>query len=70
MAFPTGVDKLSWLHTCGRKKGLIERNVYRRIDVDLLESLSAPPTGDIHDYSLARSRIGERITTRGGVHCT
>ena len=67
--YARSIGKLSWLHTCGKKSGLIERDVYKRIGVDLLESLSAPPTGDIVDYAWARSQIGERITTRGGVNC-
>lgn len=63
------IGKLSWLHTCGRKRGLIERDAYSRIKMDLLESLSGPPTGDIHDYRWARRAIGPEVTTRGGVNC-
>lgn len=63
------MGKLAWLHTCGKKRGLIERDVYRRMGVDLLESLSAAPTGDIEDYTWARNSIGPEITTRGGVNC-
>ena len=61
--------KLSWIHTCGKKKGLIERDVYRRMGVKVVESLSAPPTGDLDDYAWARSRLGSHVTTRGGVNC-
>jgi len=61
--------KLSWIHTCGKKKGLIERDVYRRMGVKIVESLSAPPTGDLDDYGWARSSLGSDVTTRGGVNC-
>jgi len=67
--FARSIGKLSWLHTCGKKKGLIERDVYRRMGVDYLESLSALPTGDIEDYAWARQAVGPDITTRGGVNC-
>ena len=61
--------KLSWIHTCGKKKGLIERDVYRRMGVKIVESMSAPPTGDLDDYAWARSKLGHDVTTRGGVNC-
>lgn len=61
--------KLSWIHTCGKKKGLIERDVYRRMGVRIVESLSAPPTGDLDDIAWARGRLGADVTTRGGINC-
>jgi len=67
--FADAHGKLSWIHTCGKKKGLIERDVYRRMGVKVVESLSAPPTGDITDYAWARSSLGQEVTTRGGVNC-
>ena len=67
--FARSIGKLSWLHTCGKMSGLVERDVYRRMGVDYLESLSALPTGDIRDYAWARKAIGPDITTRGGVNC-
>ncbi|MFH0962699.1 MAG: uroporphyrinogen decarboxylase family protein [Planctomycetota bacterium] len=67
--YARSIGKLSWLHTCGKKKGLIQRDAYARMGVDYLESLSAPPTGDIDDYAWARAKIGSAVTTRGGVNC-
>ena len=67
--FADAHGKLSWIHTCGKKKGLIERDVYRRMGVKIVESLSATPTGDLTDYAWARSKLGHDITTRGGVNC-
>ena len=67
--YARSIGKLSWIHTCGKKKGLVERDVYARMGVDYVESLSAPPTGDIDDYAWARAKIGPAITTRGGVNC-
>jgi len=62
------VGKLSWLHTCGKKAGLIERNVYERMKVDVLESFSSPPTGDITDIADARRKVSCCLATRGGVN--
>ena len=67
--FADAHGKLSWIHTCGKKTGLIERDVYKRMGVNVVESLSAPPTGDIEDYAWARGKLGSEVTTRGGVNC-
>ena len=67
--FAEAHGKLSWIHTCGKKHGLVERDVYRRMGVSVIESLSAPPTGDIDDYQWARSRMGPDVVTRGGMNC-
>ena len=67
--FARSIGKMSWLHTCGKMKGLVERNVYGRIGIDFLESLSGPPTGDIDDYAASRGAIGPDVVTRGGVNC-
>lgn len=61
--------KLSWLHTCGKMKKIAEADAYQRMGVDVLESLSTPPTGDIVDMRETRSRIGKDIVTRGGINC-
>jgi len=62
------LGKLSWLHTCGKKSGLIELGVYRRMGVDILESFSAPPTGDILDIAAARRGVDCCLATRGGIN--
>ena len=67
--FADAHGKLSWIHTCGKKSGLIERDVHKRMGVRVVESLSAPPTGDIEDYAWARGKLGPDVTTRGGVNC-
>jgi len=67
--FAKSAGKLSWIHTCGKQSGLIERDVYRRMGVQVVESLSAPSSGDIRDYAWARNALGAGVTTRGGVNC-
>jgi len=62
------LGKLSWLHTCGKKKKLIERQAYERMNVRVLETMTAPPTGDLDDFAAARMALGEKITTQGGIN--
>ena len=62
------LGKLSWLHTCGKKKKLIEQKAYERMHVDVLETMTSPPTGDLDDFRAARIALGERITTQGGIN--
>ena len=64
-----GWGKLSWLHTCGKTKQIAESGIYQRMGIDVFESLSMPPTGDITDMREARSQIGKDIVTRGGLNC-
>jgi|GEM_PF-1073139 len=59
---------LGWVHTCGQMQRLIEMGVYEEMAVDVLESLSSPPLGDIADLHSARARLGDRLVTRGGVN--
>jgi hypothetical protein len=61
--------KLSWIHTCGKKKQIAEAGFYQQMNVNVLESLSMLPTGDIEDMRATRSLIGKDIVTRGGVNC-
>lgn len=61
--------RLSWLHTCGRKKEIAAAGFYQQMNVDVLESLSMPPTGDIDDMRETRRQIGKDIVTRGGINC-
>jgi hypothetical protein len=64
-----GQRKLSWLHTCGKMKRIAEMGTYRKMKIDVLESLSLPPTGDIDDLAETRGQIGPDIVTRGGINC-
>ena len=57
-----------WVHTCGHMRRLIEMNVYERMGVDVLESLSHPPLGDVADLKRSRAQLGRGIVTRGGVN--
>ena len=58
----------AWVHTCGRMDRLIDMGVYEAMRVDVLESLSHPPLGDVGDLAAARRKLGEKIITRGGVN--
>jgi len=66
--FAAAHGKLTVLHTCGKLKKLAETNVYQRMNIDILESLSAPPTGDIENLAETRRQIGQEIVTRGGIN--
>ena len=61
--------KLSWLHTCGKMKRIAAMGAYQQMKVDVVESLSSPPTGDIDDLAETRRQIGPDIVTRGGINC-
>ena len=65
----SAMGKLSWLHTCGKMKKIADAGIYQQIGIDILESLSMPPTGDIEDMRETRSLIGDKIVTRGGINC-
>jgi len=59
---------LHWVHTCGRMSQLVNAGVYGDMGVNVLESLSAPPIGDVEDIGASRARLGKAIVTRGGVN--
>ena len=61
-------DMLSWIHTCGYMRKLISMGAYETMGVDVLETLSHPPVGDIDDLHWAREKLGQKMTTRGGVN--
>ncbi len=67
--FARSQGKLSWLHTCGKLKSIAADKAYQQMGIDILESLSAPPSGDIDDLSKTRADIGNEIVTRGGINC-
>jgi hypothetical protein len=57
-----------WTHTCGYMNQLIEMGVYDDTGVDVLESLSLPPSGDIADLRRSRVKLGNKIVTRGAIN--
>ena len=57
----------TWVHTCGFMAKLTEMGAYESMDLDVVESLSPPPLGDLTDLKAGRARIGAAITTRGAV---
>lgn len=59
--------KLSWIHTCGKMKRLAGMKVYQEMGVDVVESLSLPPAGDVDNLAATRADIGTEIATRGGI---
>lgn len=66
--FASAQGKLSWVHTCGKLKNIAKIGAYQKMGVNVVESLSAPPTGDIDDLGKTRREIGPDITTRGGIN--
>ncbi len=57
-----------WMHTCGRMNKLIEMGAYNTTGVDVVESLSHLPLGDLTDLRSARAILGEDIVTRGAAN--
>jgi hypothetical protein len=58
----------AWVHTCGRMNQLIDMGIYEPMGVNVLESLSHPPLGDVADLGTARRKLGSDIVTRGAVN--
>ena len=56
-----------WVHTCGHMNKLIDMGVYESMNVDVLESLTPPPLGDLSDLKAGRAKVGKKIATRGAV---
>lgn len=54
----------AWVHTCGRMNQLIDIEIYEPMGVNVLESLSHPPLGDVADLGMARRKLGSNIVTR------
>jgi len=59
---------MTWVHTCGHMDKLIEMDIYEEMAVDILESLSHPPLGDVTELALRRAQLGSKTVTRGGVN--
>jgi hypothetical protein len=57
-----------WVHNCGLMKKLIDMGVYERMGIDVLESFSNPPLGDVSDLRNARIKLGHKIVTRGALN--
>jgi len=57
-----------WMHTCGRMNKLVEMGAYNDTGVDVVESLSHLPLGDVTDLRSARVILGEDIVTRGAAN--
>lgn len=68
-AIAAAQGRLSWIHTCGKMKRIAAGDAYQRMGVDIVESLSAPPSGDVDDLAATRRAIGPDITTRGAINC-
>lgn len=60
--------KISWIHTCGKMKQIAGSGIYQDMKVDIVESLSTPPSGDITNMAETRAHIGKNIVTRGGIN--
>ncbi len=60
-------DKYLVHHACGQIKNLIVD--MKATGIDVIESMSPPPTGDIYTYE-AREKLGDDITLIGGIEPT
>lgn len=54
-------------HCCGQSRLWIEKGYYNRIGMDLVETLSPPPAGNVEDLAWARAAIDRAIVTRGNI---
>lgn len=54
-------------HCCGQSKLWVDKGYFNQIGMDVLETLSAPPSGTIEDIGKARSQIEKNIVTRGNI---
>jgi len=59
---------MTWVHTCGRLHELIQAGVHKEMEVDILESFSHPPLGDVADLADARAKLGHKLVGRGAVN--
>ena len=58
---------LSSFHLCGRGKEYLDMGVFAQIQVDIVEGLGMPPTGNIPTLSYARSKIPSNTVLRGNI---
>jgi hypothetical protein len=54
-------------HCCGKSQLWVDNGYFNKIGMDVLETLSAPPSGSIEDIGKARARIDKTIVTRGNI---
>lgn len=54
-------------HCCGKSNLWVEKGYFNQIGMDVLETLSAPPSGTIEDIGKARAKINKSIVTRGNI---
>jgi len=53
-------------HTCGRSRHIIQMN-YEETDLDVMEPLEGPPTGDV-DLAEVKDRFGGRLCLKGNIN--
>lgn len=54
-------------HCCGQSAQWIESGYFNRIGMDVAETLSPPPAGNVMDLPAARRQIDRGIVTRGNI---
>lgn len=54
-------------HCCGQSRLWIDKGYYDMIGMDVVETLSPPPAGNIDDLRTMRKRIDNTIVTRGNI---
>mgnify|MGYP005844216203 CR=1 FL=1 len=57
---------ISHAHTCGRSKAVVQLN-YALTDLDVMEPLEGPPTGDV-DLAQAKRDWGDRLALKGNLN--
>jgi len=58
---------LVYTHICSPIEPMLTKGYYNRMGIDLFETLSAPPVGNIKSLTDALSKLDERICTRGNI---
>jgi len=54
-------------HTCGFARTYVEKGYYNQLGMNILETLSETPVGDIPSLQWARSKLDPRIITKGNL---
>jgi hypothetical protein len=58
---------LIYSHICSPIEPLLSKGYYNRMGLDLFETLSPPPVGNVQSLGEARQTLDDRICTRGNV---
>ena len=58
---------LVYTHICSPIQPFLDMELYNRMGIDLFETLSPPPVGNVESLSKAREVLPENICTRGNV---